>query len=124
MKSWGLLAVVHPSSFIVQPSLDSCEALLPDVVELHRGGDVAQAVFGDLALAPLGEELGDIHAGDTLGLGGLDAEGLAVEIEVELAGGALAAADTVEGQLLRQVAVGLGGVAVAQPVAAKSAIGC
>ena len=100
-------------------SLDALEAFFPDLVQFDRGDHVPQAVFGDVSVAAFGQQGTDIHAADAHGLGGRDPEGLAVEIEVELAGGSLAAADIVEGELFGQIAVGLRLVAVTQPVFAR-----
>lgn len=96
--------------------LDSGEPFLPEPVQFDGGADVAEAVFGDVAEAAFGDQVADVVAGDAGGFGGGDAEGFAVEVEVELAGGAVAAADVVEGQLFGEVTVGFGLEAVAEPV--------
>lgn len=98
--------------------LDARQAFFPDLEKKHGGLDIPQAVFGDIAKAFLADEFGDIHSGDALAFWRLEAEGLAVEIEVEFAGGSFAAADAVEGQLFSEIAVGFGLESIAEPVSA------
>ena len=50
-------------------SLDPGESVLPDLEQLHGGLHVAQAVFGDLAVAAFGEQVVHVEPGDALGLG-------------------------------------------------------
>jgi hypothetical protein len=97
---------------------DSGEAVAPDVVEEDGGFDVAEAVFGDFAVAAFGEHRVDITASDTLRFGGFDAESFAIEIEVETAGCAFAATDVVESELFGEVAVGFSLETVAEPILA------
>ena len=97
-------------------SLDARQPFLPHAVKFHRGAHVAQAVFGDVAEFAFGHQRVHVHAGDAVGLGRVDAERFAVEIQVELARRAFASADAVEGELLGEVAVRFGREAVAEPV--------
>src|SRR5213594_4244441 len=90
-------------------SLNPRQPLPPDVVKLHRGAHVAQTILGDLAVAPFGHQAVHVHAGHAVVFGRLDSEGLAVEIEVELARCAVATADAVKSQLLGQIAMRLVG---------------
>jgi len=83
---------------------------------LDRGLDVPEAVLGDLTVLAGGEEVVDVGPGDPLCLGRGDAEGAAVEIEVELPCGTVASTDVVEGELLGEVTMGIGLVPVAEPV--------
>lgn len=99
----------------VKVFLAGVETVAPDLVKGDGGADVPEAVVGDFAEALLDEELADVHASDALGFGGFDAEGFAVKIEVEAAGGAVAPA-VVEGELVGKVAVGVELVTVAEPV--------
>src|ERR1019366_9351859 len=92
------------------------QPFLPDFVKLHRGADVAQAVFGDLAEFLLGHQRAHVHAGHARALGRFYAEGFAVKIQVEPPRRAVASAHAVKRQLLREVAVRLHGVTVAEPV--------
>lgn len=97
----------------------SRQALFPDVVEEDGGFDVAEAVFGDFAVASFGEHGVDVAAGDAMCFGGFDAEGFAIKIEVESARRAFASADVVEGQLFGEVAVRFGLVTVTEPIFAR-----
>src|SRR5262245_13569169 len=99
----------------VEPEGSPREAVAPYFVQCDRGFDVAQAVLGYLAEAPLGDHLGDIHARDAVAFGGVDAEGFAVKVEVETARGAIAAA-IIEGELVCQVAMSVGLITIAEPV--------
>jgi len=45
---------------------------------------------------PAANEIVNVHAGDAVAFGGFDAEGLAVEVKVEAARSAFAAADAVK----------------------------
>jgi hypothetical protein len=49
--------------------LDAGQPILPDLVEFDGGTDVAQAILGDVAVTTFGEEIIDVPAGDTVGLG-------------------------------------------------------
>src|SRR4030095_16148425 len=101
------------------PLLDTGQALLPYLVELHRGMDIAQAILGDVPVTSLLQQPADVHAAYTLGLWGLKAKGFAVEIEIELSRGSLASAHPIKAQLLRQIAVGDTLIAIAQPILAR-----
>src|ERR1019366_1330338 len=92
------------------------QPFLPDFVKLHRGADVAQAVFGDLAEFLLGHQRAHVHAGHARALGRFDAEGFAVKIQVEPPRRAIASAHAVKRELFRKVAVRLGRVTIAEPV--------
>ena len=89
------------------------------MVQQDRSFYIAKAVFGDFAVATLGEHGVDVAASDALCFGGFDAEGFAIEVEVESAGCAFAAADVVESELLGEVAVGFGLETVAEPIFAR-----
>src|SRR6185436_10098158 len=83
--------------------LDPHQPLAPDMVEPHGGLHVAQAILGDLAITPFGHQPVYVQAGHALVFGRLDAEGFAVEVEVEFARRAVAPADAIEGKLFGQV---------------------
>src|SRR5436190_12071251 len=93
--------------------------LLPYLVQLQRRVHVPQTVFGDFAVTPFGHHPLDVQAGHAVAFGGLDAERLAVKIEVELSRRAFAPAHSVKRELLRQIAVRLGRVTIAEPVPAR-----
>src|SRR5206468_5938844 len=97
---------------VLQDLFDSTESLLPNLIEKHGGAHIAQAVFGDFAEFAFGEEIADVHAGDAVGFGGFDAECFAVKIQVEASRGAVASAHIVKGELLGEIAVGIGLVTV------------
>ena len=92
------------------------QPFLPDAVKLHRGADVAQAVFGDVPEFALGHQRVHVHAGDAVAFGRFDAERLAVKIQVEPPRRAFASAHAVKRELFRQVAMRFDGVTIAQPV--------
>jgi len=92
------------------------EAFAPDVVEEDGGFDVAEAVFGDFAMAAFGNHRVHVPSGHALRFGRFDAEGFAIEIKVEAAGGAFASTDAVESELLGEIAVRLRLIAIAQPI--------
>jgi len=92
------------------------ETFFPDLIEQDGSLDVPQTVLGDFAEAPGLNEIVDVAAGDAAALGRGDAEGLAIEVEVEPPGGTFASADPIKGQLIGEVAMGLDLVAVAQPI--------
>src|SRR5664280_2787287 len=89
------------------------QPFLPDFVKLHRGADVAQAVFGDVAEFSGGQQRAHVHAGHAVALGRFDAEGLAVKIQVEPPRRAALAADGIKRELLREVAVRFDRITVA-----------
>ncbi len=92
------------------------QPFLPDFVEFHGGFHVAQAVFGNLAEFLFGHQRGHVHAGHARALGRFDAEGLAVKIQVEPPRRAVAPAHAIKRELLREVAMRLGGVTIAEPI--------
>src|ERR1043166_347471 len=100
-------------------SFDSGKPLFPDVVELHRRDDITQAVFGDFTMAAFFHQSLHVHAGDTVRLRRVDAECLAVEIQVELARRAVASAHAVKGELLGEIAVRFRGVTITKPILAR-----
>src|SRR5206468_9260021 len=100
-------------------SFDSGQPFPPDVVKLQRGLHVAQAIFGNIPVAALGQQPVDVHAGDSVAFGRLEAERLAVKIEIEPPRCAFPAADAIKGELFRQVAMWLGLKTVTEPVLAR-----
>lgn len=60
----------------------------PCLEQVPCGGDIAQAVFGDGGVLTGVEEVADLGAVHPGGFGRGDTEGLRIEVEVELAGGA------------------------------------
>ena len=77
---------------------------------------VSQAVFRHFPAAPGGDELANVVSGDSVRLGRVNAECLAVGIQIELSGGALSPADVVKSQLVGKVAMRLGLESVAEPI--------
>src|ERR1051325_3342453 len=96
-------------------SLDPGKTFLPDLIEQHGRLHVAQAILRDLPVTALGQKMVHVHAGHAMALRRFDAERLAIKIQVEPPRGAVAAADAVKGQLLREIAVRFGLIAVPEP---------
>src|ERR1035437_1824024 len=107
------------SVFGFRPSLHPRQPLTPDMVQQHGSFHVAQAILRDLPIPAFRHESIHIRPGHTLGLGRLNAECLAVEVQVEPARRPIPAADAVERELFHQIAVRLGLEAIAQPVLAR-----
>src|SRR3954467_8921361 len=103
---------------LAPPSFDSCEPLLPDLIEQHGGFDVPQAVLGDIAIATFREQAVHVHAGDAMTFWRFNAERLAIEVQVEASRRSVAAAHVVERKLLSQITMWLGLKAVSEPVLA------
>src|ERR1051325_913677 len=61
----------------------AAQPFAPEMVELHCGLHVAEAILRDFARAPLGKELSDIVAANALALRRYNAKGFAIEIQVE-----------------------------------------
>src|SRR6185437_1615971 len=101
-------------------SLDSTQPLLPNLVQQHGSFHVAQTIFGDFPKALFREQIAHVHSRNAVAFGRFNAEGLAIKIQIELSRGAIAAAHVVKGQLLRQVAMRFGLIAVAEPVLARN----
>src|SRR6266536_1879889 len=103
----------------VARSLDPRQPLLPEIIQPQGRLDVPQAILGDVTLSALGQQSGHVHPRDTVAFGRLDAKSLAIKIQVESPRRALPAADTVESELLRQVAMRFGLKPVTEPVFAR-----
>jgi hypothetical protein len=97
-------------------STDSCQAVAPNIVKEDRGLDVAEAVFGNLAMTTFGNHRVHVAASDALCFGRFDAEGFAIKIEVESARCAVTSADIVKSELLGKIAVRLGLETIAEPI--------
>lgn len=86
------------------------------MVELVGCQHVFQAVFRHFPTASFGDEFADVVSGNSVRLGRVNAEGLAVEIQIELSGGAISSANIVKSQLVSKVAMRLGLESVAEPI--------
>ena len=93
-----------------------CKAFSPGMVELIGGDDVAETVFGDLAMSPLCDELAHLVTCDALPLGRLNSKCLTVKIEIESARRPVSTAHIVEGELICKIAMRLGLESIPQPV--------
>ena len=81
--------------------------------------NIPHAILRDLAPLPLLHHPADIHAGDAVAFGGLDAKRLAIKIEVKAPRRAVASADIIKGQLLQQIAMRFRLITVTEPVLAR-----
>src|SRR5207302_1133482 len=99
-------------------SLDSRQPLFPKLIEEDGGFDIAQAVFGDVAETALSQQRVDIVAGDAMAFGRFDSECLAVKIQIETPRRPFASAHAVKSELLGQIAMRLGLIAIAEPILA------
>src|ERR1017187_7434695 len=106
-------------SFGFRPSLHPRQPLAPDMIQQHRGLHVPQAVFRNFPILAFRHESIHIRPGHALGLGRLNAERLAVEVQVEPARRPIPAADAVERELFHEIAVWVGLETIAQPVLAR-----
>src|SRR5688572_12933115 len=100
-------------------SFDSRESFLPQMIELHSGHHVAEAILGDFAVTTLFEQSLHVHAGNAVSLGRFDAERLAIEIQIELSCRAVTSAHAVKRQLLGQITVRIRGKTIAEPILAR-----
>src|SRR5260221_5102593 len=86
-------------------SLDARQPFLPQAIELDGGPHVTQAIRGNLTMTSLLEQPVHVQSSDPMALGRLDAEGFAIEIKIETAGGAITSTHPLKHQLLRHIPV-------------------
>jgi hypothetical protein len=100
-------------------SFDTRKPLPPNIVKGYSGLHIAKAVFGDFTETAFPDQVVHIHAGHPVALGRVNAECLAVKVQIETTPGAFASAHAVERELLGQVAMRRNLVAIAEPVLAR-----
>src|SRR6478672_10814172 len=94
---------------------NSAQSLTPNMIELHGGLHIPQAILGNVARTAFANKLGNLVPGDALAFWRGDSKGFAVEIEVESAGCPVSA-PIIKRELLGQITMRLRGVAVTEPV--------
>src|SRR5260221_14371152 len=90
-------------------SLDARQPFLPQAIELDGGPHVTQAIRGNLTMTSLLEQPVHVQSSDPMALGRLDAEGFAIEIKIETAGGAITSTHPLKKQMPPPIPVWLPG---------------